>query len=221
MALGKCSNYYDCMQFTPKLSGLKQGWYLFFFMSLPFGVSSTELVYLGPIWCQVRWLEARGLELSEGFLTCLVIDVVSWDLSLGCQLGQLKSQLTTSMTSHVAWAPPWHRGCVPRVNISKEVSQVEAVFSLWPSPGSHVALLLPCWRTQSQLPNRLKGRKRGSQFSVERVLVRLEEELLVWSTLGKKSLPQKINTTTNFFLFWVQCLLIHSKSTQYEVILTL
>lgn len=163
MALGKCSNYYDCMQFTPKLSGLKQGWYLFFFMSLPFGVSSTELVYLGPIWCQVRWLEARGLELSEGFLTCLVIDVVSWDLSLGCQLGQLKSQLTTSMTSHVAWAPPWHRGCVPRVNISKEVSQVEAVFSLWPSPGSHVALLLPCWRTQSQLPNRLKGRKRGSQ----------------------------------------------------------
>lgn len=162
MALKKCSSYYDCIQFTPKLSGLKE-WQLFILpVNLLFGLGSTV-----SLPCLVS--DRLAWSLGTGIIWRLPCSHV-WPSILSAETSaQVVSWNTSTCSLHVAWVSSHMVGGFPGWVLQK----AETVSSLRPSSRSHIALLLPCWSVQSQPPTRLKGREYGSHLSVGRVLVTL------------------------------------------------
>lgn len=149
MALENCPSYYDSIQFTLKLSGLRQWQYLFcsWICCWSWGVIlSLFCWFLGGLALNLR----TGIIWGLSSFTCL-----AWR----CQLETFSSCQLKHLHMLSSWGlsllPIWWLGS--EWALQKRVSQVEAVSSLWPSPRSHKALLLPYWPEQSQLPTRLQG----------------------------------------------------------------
>lgn len=126
MALENCPSYYDSIQFTLKLSGLRQWQYLFCSWICCLGWGYLVFVLLGFRWAGLKPGDWNHLKPSS--FTCLAIDVVSWNiLKLSAETSPyalfLRSKPPPNMvTGFWRWA------------LQKRVSQVEAVSSLWPSP---------------------------------------------------------------------------------------
>lgn len=187
MALENCPSYYDSIQFTLKLSGLRQWQYLFCSRICCLGWGSLVFVLLDFRWAGLKPGDWNHLKSSS--FTCLAIDVVSWNL--------LKLSAETSPYALFLWSelPPDIVTGFWGWALQKRVSQVEAVSSLWPSPRSHRVLLLPYWLEQSQLPARLKGREYGSHLSVGRCWLHCKKywgiDYVYWCHQFRKKFCQK------------------------------
>lgn len=121
MALENCPSYYDSIQFTLKLSGLRQWQYLFCSRICCLGWGSLVFVLFDFRWAGLKPGDWNHLKASS--FTCLAIDVVSWNiLKLSAETSPyalfLWSELPPNMvTGFWGWA------------LQKRVSQVEAVSS--------------------------------------------------------------------------------------------